>query len=89
MRQRSNLVQARSFAKMLEGAVDRYNKQAVSATQIITELIALAREMQEARQRGESLGLSEPEMAFYDALATNESAVEVMGDEDSRQRRLA
>jgi len=78
---RTNLVQARSFADMLAGAVDRYNRQAVSAVQVINELIELAKEMQAAHQRGDDLGLNADELAFYDALAANQSAVEVMGDE--------
>ncbi len=78
---RTNLVQARSFAEMLAGAVDRYNRQAVSAVQVINELIELAKEMQAAHRRGDDLGLNADELAFYDALAANQSAVEVMGDE--------
>jgi type I restriction enzyme R subunit len=66
---------------MLAGAVDRYNRQAVSAVQMINELIELAKEMQAAHRRGDDLGLSADELAFYDALAANQSAVEVMGDE--------
>ncbi len=77
---RTNLMQARSFAEMLAGAVDRYNRQAVSAVQMINELIELAKEMQTAHRRGDDLGLSADELAFYDALAANQSAVEVMGD---------
>jgi len=77
---RTNLVQARSFADMLAGAVDRYNRQAVSAVQVITELIELAKAMQAAHRRGDDLGLNADELAFYDALAANESAVQVMGD---------
>ena len=78
---RTNLVQSSSFAEKLGAAVERYNKQAVSALTVIEELIRLAKEMQEAGKRGESLGLTQEELAFYDALAANESAVQVMGDE--------
>ena len=53
----------------------------IEATQVIEELIALAREMQDASKRGEKLGLTEDEIAFYDALGVNESAVQVLGDE--------
>ena len=80
-RRRTNLVQARSFAEMLKRALDRYNDQAIAAAVIIDELHALAQEMQEAQDRGEDLGLNSDELAFYDALAANESAVDVMGDE--------
>ena len=80
-RRRRNLVQARSFAAMLRAALDRYNKQQATATAILNELLKIAQEMREARKRGDTLRLSEDELAFYDALANNQSAVEVMGDE--------
>jgi type I restriction enzyme R subunit len=83
-RRRKNVVQARSFAEMLEQTLRRYQNRAVEAAQVIEELIALAREMREARARGEQLGLSEEELAFYDALETNDSAVKVLGDETLR-----
>jgi type I restriction enzyme R subunit len=79
-RARHNVVQARSFAEMLEQAVRRYQNRAIEAAQVIEELIALAKEMREAERRGESLGLSEDELAFYDALETNDSAVKVLGE---------
>ncbi|WP_068670224.1 type I restriction endonuclease subunit R [Thermosulfurimonas dismutans] len=84
-RRRKNVVQARRFSEMLERAVRRYQNRAIEAAQVIEELIALAREMREADRRGEELGLSEEEVAFYDALAANESAVEVLGDKTLRQ----
>jgi len=84
IRRRKNVVQARSFAEMLEQAIRRYQNRAVEAAQVIEELIALAREMREANARGERLGLSEDELAFYDALETNDSAVKVLGDETLR-----
>jgi type I restriction enzyme, R subunit len=74
------LVQARSFAGMQRDALDRYNKQRVAASTVINELIALAKEMQAAKQRRQELGLDDNELAFYDALPNNKSAVEVMGD---------
>ena len=80
-RRRQNVVQARSFAQMLEVALRKYRNRAIEAAQVIEELIALAREMREANARGEKLGLREDELAFYDALGTNDSAVKVMGDE--------
>ena len=80
-RRRQNVVQARSFAEMLEEAIRKYRNRAIEAAQVIEELIELAREMREANARGEKLGLREDEMAFYDALGTNDSAVKVMGDE--------
>jgi type I restriction enzyme R subunit len=80
-RARRNLVQSRSFAEMLESTIRRYQARTIEAAQVIIELIALAKEIKEADKRGEELGLSEEEKAFYDALAANESAREVMGDE--------
>ena len=84
-RRRKNIVQARRFSELLEQAILRYQNRAVEASQVIEELIALAREMRSADQRGEHLGLGEEELAFYDALADNESAREVLGDETLRQ----
>ena len=83
-RRRKNVVQARSFAEMLEKTLRSYQNRAIEAAQVIEELIALAREMREANARGEQLGLSEDELAFYDALETNDSAVQVLGDETLR-----
>jgi len=83
-RRRKNVVQARSFAEMLEQTIRRYQNRAIEAAQVIEELIALAKEMREANARGESLGLSEDELAFSDALETNDSAVKVLGDETLR-----
>jgi len=81
VRLRKNVVQSRTFAEMLEEALNKYHNRAIAAAQVIEELIAIAKEMREAQRRGEKLGLSEDEAAFYDALAANESAVEVLGDE--------
>ena len=83
-RRRKNVVQARSFAEMLEQTLRRYQNRTVEAAQVIEELIGLARELREANARGEKLGLSEDELAFYDALETNDSAVQVLGDETLR-----
>ncbi len=83
-RRRKNVVQARSFAEMLEQTIRRYQSRAIEAAQVIEELLALAKEMREANARGEALGLSEDELAFYDALETNDSAVKVLGDETLR-----
>ena len=80
IRRRKNVVQARSFAEMLEQTIRRYQNRAIEAAQVIEELIQLAKDMREANARGEVLGLSEDELAFYDALETNDSAVKVLGD---------
>ena len=83
-RRRQNVVQSRSFAGMLEQTLVRYRNRTIEAAQVIEELIKLAQEMRESNARGEQMGLSEDELAFYDALASNESAVQVMGDEQLR-----
>ncbi len=83
-RRRKNVVQARSFAQMLEETLRRYQNRAIEAAQVIEELIALARDMRAASARGEQLGLTDDEVAFYDALETNDSAVQVLGDEALR-----
>ena len=79
-RRRKNVVQARSFAEMLGQTIRRYQNRAIEAAQVIEELIALAKEMREASARGETLKLSEDELAFYDALEINDSAVKVLGE---------
>ena len=79
-RRQRNVVQARSFSEMLEHSLRRYQNRAIEAVRVIEELIALAKDMREADRRGESLGLTDDEVAFYDALETNDSAVKVLGD---------
>jgi type I restriction enzyme R subunit len=76
-----NIVQARSFAKMLEETIKKYQNRTIETAQVIAQLIDLAKDFREAQKRGEKLNLSEDELAFYDALANNESAIEVLGDE--------
>lgn len=83
-RRKKNVVQARSFAEMLEQTLRRYQNRAIEAAQVIEELIDLAREMRDAAARGEALGLTDDEVAFYDALETNDSAVQVLGDDTLR-----
>ncbi len=83
-RSRRNVVQARSFADMLDRAIRRYQNRAIEAAQVIEELIELAKQMREANARGEELGLTEEELAFYDALEANDSAVSVLGDDTLR-----
>jgi type I restriction enzyme R subunit len=83
-RSRKNIVQARSFAELLEKSMARYQNRAIETAQVIEELIALAKDMREAEQRGEQLGLTEDEVAFYDALEVNDSAVQVLGDQTLR-----
>lgn len=81
---RKNVVQSRSFSELLEQAIKRYHNRAVETAQVIEELIALAKDLREADRRGEKLGLTEDEIAFYDALGVNDSAVKVLGDETLR-----
>ena len=78
------MVQARSFAELLEASLRRYQNRSIESAQVIEELIEIAREMRAASERGEQLGLTEDELAFYDALETNDSAVQVLGDETLR-----
>jgi len=84
VRQRKNLVQSRLFGDMLEEAVRRYQNRAIATAQVIEELIQLAKDMKAAEARGEDLGLTDEELAFYDALEVNDSAVKVLGDETLR-----
>jgi len=79
-RSRRNVVQARSFAELLEQALRKYQNRAIETAQVIEELIALAADMRAASARGVELGLTEDELAFYDALETNDSAVKVLGE---------
>ena len=83
-RSRKNVVQARSFAELLEQAIRKYQNRAIETAQVLEELIGLAKEMREAAARGDKLGLSDDELAFYDALEVNDSAVKVMGDDTLR-----
>jgi type I restriction enzyme R subunit len=80
VRSRRNLVQAQVFSEKLKKTLNGYHNRAISTMQVIEELIQLARDLAAASQRGEALGLTEDEVAFYDALAANESAVVAMGD---------
>lgn len=83
-RSHANVVETRTFSERLEEAVARYHSNAITTAQVIQELIDLAKDIRAARQRGEEEGLSDEEIAFYDALAENQSAVEVMGDRQLR-----
>lgn len=80
-RSRKNLVQSRSFAEMLEQTIRRYQNRSIEAAQVIAELIELVKEICSAQKRGDDLGLTEDELAFYDALEVSDSAVQLLGDE--------
>jgi len=82
---RTNIVQSRRLTEMLEDSLRRYRNQVVSVTDVIQELINLSKDVQAAKQRGEELGLESYELAFYDALAQNESARDVMGQDKLRE----
>jgi type I restriction enzyme R subunit len=79
-RSKRNMVQGKSFAALLEQAIRKYQNRAIETAQVIEELIALAKDMRAANARGEALHLSEDELAFYDALEVNDSAVKVLGE---------
>ncbi len=81
IRSRKNLVQSRLFSQMLEECIRKYQNRAIETAQILQELIDLAKQMREADKRGEDLGFTTEELAFYDALEVNDSAVKVLGDE--------
>ncbi|HEV2386861.1 MAG TPA: type I restriction endonuclease subunit R [Candidatus Acidoferrales bacterium] len=87
-RARKNLVQSRQFSEMLEESIRKYQNRSLQAAQVIQELIDLAKDMRQAHERGEKLGLSDDELAFYDALETNDSAVQVLGDDTLKRIAL-
>ena len=78
--ERRNVLQAKAFSERLEAAIARYHSNAITTAQVLEELIQLAKDIRAARARGEETGLSDEEIAFYDALAENESARQVMGE---------
>jgi type I restriction enzyme, R subunit len=84
VRAKRNLVQSELFSEKLKKALNAYHNRAIATQQVIEELIKLAKEIEAAGKRGEKLGLSDDEVAFYDALAVNDSAVQVMGDASLR-----
>jgi type I restriction enzyme R subunit len=84
VRAKRNLVQGRAFSELLQRTLNSYHNRAIATQEVIEELINLAKQLSEADKRGENLGLTNEEVAFYDALATNNSAVQAMGDEKLR-----
>lgn len=81
VRSKRNLVQSQVFSEKLKKTLNAYHNRAISTMEVIEELIRLAKEMDAATKRGEDLGLTDDEIAFYDALSANESAVKAMGDD--------
>ncbi|WP_368184633.1 type I restriction endonuclease subunit R [Aestuariibius sp. HNIBRBA575] len=83
-RQKQNVVEAKAFSERLEAVVARYHANAITSLEIIQELVDMAKELSASAQHGEELGMSNEELAFYDALALNDSAVEAMGNDELR-----
>ncbi|HLP41362.1 MAG TPA: type I restriction endonuclease subunit R, partial [Fibrobacteria bacterium] len=83
-RSKTNVVQTKAFSDRLEEAIARYHANAITTAEVLQELINLAKDLNAARKQGEDLGLSDEEIAFYDALARNNSAVEMLGDDKLR-----
>ena len=81
VRSKRNLVQSQLFSEKLKKTLNAYHNRAIATQEVIDELIKLAKEMEAVGKRGEDLGLTDDEIAFYDALAANESAVQAMGDD--------
>jgi type I restriction enzyme, R subunit len=75
-----NVVQSKAFTERLEAAIARYHANAITTVQVLEELIQLAKDIRAARERGEETGLTDEEIAFYDAVAENQSARDVMGE---------
>jgi type I restriction enzyme R subunit len=84
-RMRTNLVKSRKFLEMLEASIKKYQNNLLTTAQIIEELIRIAKEIKEADKEGEKLGLTTEEVAFYNALEVNDSAVQVLGDEKLKE----
>ncbi len=78
-RLKTNLVKSKKFLEMLESAIKKYQNNLLTTAQVIEELIKIANEIKESDKEGEKLGLSQDEVAFYNALGTNDSAVKVLG----------
>jgi type I restriction enzyme R subunit len=79
------VVQNRKFSELLHNSLLRYCNRGVETAQVIEELIAMAKQFKEDAERGQELGLSPDEMAFYDALATNEASIRELGEDTLRK----
>lgn len=84
-RSKFNLIQSKKLSEMFENSIRKYQNNLLTAAEIINELISIAKEVRQADKRGEQLDLSTEELAFYDALEVNDSAVKVLGDETLRE----
>jgi type I restriction enzyme R subunit len=85
---KKNMVRGKSFMELLDKTIKKYTNRSIEAAQVIEELIELARKIRDERNRGEQLNMSDDEIAFYDALGVNDSAVKVLGDEALRKIAL-
>ncbi len=85
VRAKTNLVKSKKLLEMLEGAIKRYQNNLLTTAEIIQELINIAKQIKEADKEGEKLGLNNDEVAFYNALEVNDSAVNVLGDETLKE----
>jgi len=81
VRSRRNLIEARRFSEMLDATMRKYHNRSIEAAQVILELVEMAKEFRHLDQRGVGMSLTDDELAFYDALAANDSAVSALGDE--------
>jgi type I restriction enzyme, R subunit len=78
---KKNIVQGKSFMDLLDKTIKRYTNKSIDSAQVIEEMIELARSVREEKSRGKKLNMNEKEIAFYDALGVNDSAVKILGDE--------
>ena len=81
-------MQSRLFSDMLQKTIQKYQNRSLDTAEIIAELVNLAKNMRESQSRGDKLKMSDEEIAFYDALEVNDSAVKILGDETLRQIAL-
>ena len=84
-RSKTNLIQSKSLMEMLENSIKKYQNKVLTAAEVIQELIELAKQIKNADKRGDSLGLTDYELAFYDAISQNQSAKDVLGDKILRE----
>ena len=79
--QKTNIVKGKKFEELLQESIDDYNKRGITSEIVIRKLIDMAKEINKEQQEGKNLGLSKEEVAFYDALADHEKAVQELGEE--------
>jgi type I restriction enzyme R subunit len=85
VRSKKNVIQSKKMSELLESAIKRYQNNLITAAQVIEELVSLAKDIRESDKRGSDLNLNEDELAFYDALANNDSAKNILGDKQLAQ----